>query len=371
MKKRKVVLLDIFYLLMAQTGIKTYTETLIEVFQHYPEDDFQVVVYPSLEKIQKITFFKGRISLWKRLLFQLIYHGYKLTWLPIKSHLVQARVVINPDILSNIWGKGTIVQVHHDTFLWDSPEHYNPTWLKGYLRLLHAAHRRGRAAILTISEFSKERLGHIFPKAKSIDTIYPSVHLGLNNKAATPSPISDLYLLHVGVFEKRKNLVSLIEAFYLVLQKSPDLKLVLVGQSAPKPDMDASAEMEATVQRLGLEDRVIYTGYLSQQALQQYYQHAAMYVFPSKNEGFGVPILEAFYHRLPVVISPQGALKEIGDAGVYVAAGYEPKALAAAIDTVLSDEQLQKGLIIAGQQRLTYFSQERYAKDLYQWLRKL
>src|SRR5690606_31751108 len=121
------------------------------------------------------------------------------------------------------------------------------------------------------------------------------------------------FILHVGTLEKRKNLVRLIEAFHLLRQSGhDDYSLVLVGQPSPKSDMDGSAEILQARSRLGLEQFVLMPGYASDGDLAYFYRYAQLYAFPSINEGFGLPVIEAFHHQMPVIVANNTCLPEVG-----------------------------------------------------------
>jgi len=74
---------------------------------------------------------------------------------------------------------------------------------------------------------------------------------------------------------------------------------------------DDTVAIQQTIKELGLQDHVICTGYLSDAAVAQAYEHASLYVFASYNEGFGLPLLEAFKFKLPVLIANNSCLPEV------------------------------------------------------------
>src|SRR3990170_2082401 len=114
------------------------------------------------------------------------------------------------------------------------------------------------------------------------------------------------YLLSVSTIEPRKNLERLIEAFHLLLQIEPDSLLVIVGKVGWR-----SKAVFSLVQSRGLQQRVIFTGYLSEEDLSAVYQGARLFIFPSISEGFGLPPLEAMAKGTPCLISEPTALPEI------------------------------------------------------------
>ena len=129
------------------------------------------------------------------------------------------------------------------------------------------------------------------------------------------------YLLFVGALQTRKDPLVAIEALSLI---DSDVRLLLVG-----PDKGAASEARRTVARLGLNGRVEFTGHVEKPALAALYRGAQALVFPSRYEGFGLPVLEAMASGTPVVATSAGAIPEVaGDAAVLVAPG-DPAAIAA------------------------------------------
>jgi glycosyltransferase involved in cell wall biosynthesis len=137
------------------------------------------------------------------------------------------------------------------------------------------------------------------------------------------------YLLFVGSLQARKDPVTAIEAFSRV---TGELRLVLVG-----PDKGGGREARATAERLGVADRVEFTGHVGKTELASLYRGARALVFPSRYEGFGLPVVEAMASGTPVVASSAGAIPEVaGDAAILVEPG-DPAGLAAGVAQALVD----------------------------------
>jgi glycosyltransferase involved in cell wall biosynthesis len=142
-------------------------------------------------------------------------------------------------------------------------------------------------------------------------------------------PDAPPYALFVGGIQPRKDPLAAIEALALV---GGDLRLVLVGDEKRGGD-----EVRAAIRRLGLEDRVELAGYVEHAGLASLYRGASCLVFPSRYEGFGLPVLESMASGTPVVATRAGAVPEVaGDAAVLVEPG-DTEALAEGIKEVLVD----------------------------------
>jgi glycosyltransferase involved in cell wall biosynthesis len=148
------------------------------------------------------------------------------------------------------------------------------------------------------------------------------------------------YLLFVGALQPRKDPVAAIEALSLA---DSELGLVIVG-----PDKGAAADAKRAVARLGLNGRVEFAGHVEKPELAALYRGAEALVFPSRYEGFGLPVLEAMASGTPVVATSAGAIPEVaGGAAVLVDPG-DPVALAGGIERALADRER---LVPAGLER--------------------
>jgi glycosyltransferase involved in cell wall biosynthesis len=153
------------------------------------------------------------------------------------------------------------------------------------------------------------------------------------------------YLLFVGALQTRKDPLVAIEALSMV---DSDLGLVFVG-----PDKGAASEARRVVARLGLNGRVEFAGHIEKPALAALYRGAHALVFPSRYEGFGLPVLEAMASGTPVVAASAGAIPEVaGDAAILVDPG-DPAALAAGIERATAERQR---LVRAGLERARAYS---------------
>ncbi len=167
------------------------------------------------------------------------------------------------------------------------------------------------------------------------------------------------YVLAIGTIEPRKDYVTLISAMNLVWQTQPDVKLVIVGG-----DGWGVEEVDETVSRLGVADRITRCGYVSDDLKADLLAGAELLAYPSIYEGFGLPVLEAMDAGLPVVGTQVPAVVEVaGDAAVLVPVG-DVEALASAISTVLVEGQVRCHLRRKGIERCGHFSWDNAAAEL-------
>ena len=174
------------------------------------------------------------------------------------------------------------------------------------------------------------------------------------------------YLLSLGTLEPGKNRSILLQALRRLVDDGCDLSLAIVGQLGWS---DTATEQELS--RLGLRERVRFTGYVPQADLPALYNAASVFVFPSLHEGFGLPALEALACGTPVVTSNRSALPEgVGEAALLV----DPEsadAISAAIARVLDEPTLAALLRQAGIERAASFTWEACAQATLQVYREV
>jgi glycosyltransferase involved in cell wall biosynthesis len=198
--------------------------------------------------------------------------------------------------------------------------------------------------VLAVSEQTKRDLVERYHVDERKVVVTPN---GVDEAFRPEGPTRDgrPYLLFVGALQLRKDPLAAIEALSLA---DSDLGLVLVG-----PDKGAAAEAGRAVARLGLNGRVEFAGHVEKPELAALYRGAEALVFPSRYEGFGLPVLEAMASGTPVVATSAGAIPEVaGDAAVLVGPG-DPVALAGGIERALADRDR---LVRAGLERARLYS---------------
>lgn len=369
-KHRKIkVGVDTRDLQIAKTGVKTYLEELCKEFAK-PDEAFEFVFIKN-----RIPVYTGSNKLGK-LVEHFRFQWWKQIMLPLKAKINGCDILFCTDFFVPVfsWGIKT-VPVFHDAFFWEYPQHYNKYWRTLFIQLgLRAAKKS--AFIITPTQYTQEQITRYSGIEK--EKIIP-IHEGPKRfKAAGAStleeplnadPIGKPYLFHIGTAEKRKNLPFLIKAFAALINTPEalipsNLCLVLAGQFSNKSTIDDGANILATIEACNVKDRVILTGYLPDEAIPAYYSHAACYVFPSLNEGFGIPILEAFQYGCPVLIANNSCLPEVaGDAAL----AFDPTdqaALVAQLKEVLSNAKLRDTLITKGKERGKQFTWESAAVEI-------
>lgn len=231
-----------------------------------------------------------------------------------------------------------------------------PKWLHrirmlGYRLILWQAHRKA-VKIIVPTDYVRDAVAkfHLFTNRKLVVTKEAS-EPPIQANAKAPEYQPDKFIMYLGRAFPHKNLRRLIEAFGLLKQDFPELKLVLVG----KGEYHAN-QIKKWVKSKPYFHDIIFTGFVSDAEAKWYYTHARAYVFPSLSEGFGLPGLEAMVHGCPVVSSDATCLPEVyGDAAHYFDPR-DPEDMAAKIHQVMSKEPLRQKLIQNGYKQARKFS---------------
>ena len=151
------------------------------------------------------------------------------------------------------------------------------------------------------------------------------------------------YVLAMGSTRAHKDLPTLLAAFSAIAARHDELRLVLVGAEQP-----GYLERELPAAPPDVLARIEFSGPVTDGQLRTLYAGAALFAFPSRYEGFGLPPLEAMALGAPVVAADATSIPEVvDDAGLLVAPG-DAAAFADAIERVLGDEELRRGLVAAG-----------------------
>lgn len=219
---------------------------------------------------------------------------------------------------------------------------------------LIAISRSGAEDIVAYLRVPRERID-VVPLGPGVEiSVAPTPEPALRDRLALGAgPI----VLAVSAKKVHKNLLRLLEAMRIVVEREPTAMLVLPGRPTEHEE-----QLRAFAARQGLVANVAFPPFVDQADLEGLYAAASCFVLPSLNEGFGLPILEAMRRGVPVACSNVSAMPEVaGDAARY----FDPlrsEDIAAAVLAVLCDRALVSRLVAAGQQRARAFSWEATAE---------
>jgi glycosyltransferase involved in cell wall biosynthesis len=327
-------------------GIAVYTLNLLRMISKTPTD-FDFVIYLNrngAEHVNKIQFPSNCRLCW---VSKFVSPDYRF-----KGHLLRllhanylrlrhpSSVIFGTSQLEAIfWGGPQIITIHDTIPLLFRRQHKKQYHY--FKRLLPYVLRRAKT-VITPSFHSKEQLHKIYglPDSK-VKVIYHGV-----STLPAKKLVRHNFIFYCGRLAPLKNLDGLLTAFSL-LPQTLDYDLVIAGNGTREEIQKASSTR-----------RVIVRQDVSDLEMAELFSRAALFVFPSFYEGFGLPPLEAMSFGCPVIASNAGSLPEIcGDAAYYVDP-HNPREIAHAIETVLSDAELRECLSIRAFERVSQYRWE-------------
>ena len=174
------------------------------------------------------------------------------------------------------------------------------------------------------------------------------------------------YLAYIGNLHPRKNLVTLVEAFACLRRRGLEHRLAVIGGGGlGKLNNAEYRKLSLRVRDLGLEDAVVFTGYVPDERLVSLLRKADMLVFPSIYEGFGLPPLEAMACGVPVITSRRSSLPEVvGDAALLLEDPLDAEEIAGCVERLLADGELRARLVEEGLKRAVAFTWEKAAREV-------
>ena len=208
----------------------------------------------------------------------------------------------------------SVVTIHDLLFL-KYPQFYNFIDRKIYnFKSKYACKKADK--IIAISQQTKEDIVNYYNiNPNKIEVIYQSCHKDFINSntnlqidSKLKSQLSKPYVLFVGGSEKRKNLFFLLKA----IRKINNIRLICVGKNNQK-----NGKIKSFITQNNLQRKVIFLNIKSAKLLAEIYKRSEGLVYPSIDEGFGIPIIEAMYCSIPVIISDKKIFKEIGGDHAY------------------------------------------------------
>jgi glycosyltransferase involved in cell wall biosynthesis len=221
--------------------------------------------------------------------------------------------------------------------------------------------------IIAISRFTKEEIIHYYhiPEEK-ISVIYQGCHKIFQQPATEQDKkevkeiyqLDQPYILYVGTIEKRKNLFLLAKALKRI---STDIKVVAVGRRTPYAD-----EIDSYLETEHLSARMTLLQDVPLKYLPALYQMASVFVYPSRCEGFGIPMLEALCSGTPAIGCTGSCLEEAGGPGSAYVDPDDDIALAREINDILSNPKRREMMTSTGKEFAKRFNEQQIYQDLMQ-----
>ncbi len=261
----------------------------------------------------------------------------------------------------------TVVTIH-DLIPLILPAYRGNRLVRAYTRLVCAAARRARR-VLTDSAASArdiERLLRVPAERVRV------VHLAADARYAPPPAdevervraalrLPERYLLYLGGFDRRKNVPESLAAYAQALPELGDIPLVVAGR-LPARDTAFTPDPRRIARELAIEPWVQFTGWVAEEDKPGLYAGAEVFLFPSRYEGFGLPVLEAISCGTPAIVASGSSLEEVGGAASLTVPPNDVSALARALARWADDADLRAQLRAACAPQATRFSTSEMAQ---------
>lgn len=349
------------------TGLGNYSRDLIRILEtYYPENTYYKYTPKIPQELSSEQLLEGNIHLPKGAfskIFPRFWRNFEIVKDLRKDHV---------DLFHGLSGEipvglqeaeiKSVVTIHDLIFL-HFPELYSSVdrWI--YDKKARFAVKNADK-IIAISEQTKNDIINFYdvPESK-IDVIYQVSHpafkkpksesekLAIRDKFNLPQN----FLLNVGSIEPRKNAFQIVKAV-----ETLDIPLLIIGKETAYSDT-----IKEYVSKNGLESKVIFKKGLTMDELAVIYSLANVFIYPSKYEGFGIPIIEALYSGTPVITSNSGVFPEAGGPNTRYVNPNNIEELQSAIIDILSDQKLAKEMSISGINYAQRFNDDVIAKQLY------
>lgn len=288
--------------------------------------------------------------------------GWTLVGIPRAARRAGVDLIHAPAYTAPRWAGVPVVLTVHDVSYELHPEWYpyRRDWLR---RAFYRSGARAAAEILTVSAFSAGEIVKAYGVPRERITVTPlgvTPAFGTAEQSGLPSGVAPPFVLHVGDLHERRNLALALDAVIGARRQggaAARLSLVLAGI-----DRGVVAALVARAAEAGIPEAVNPLGVVPERDLHALYRRAAALVYPSRYEGFGLPIIEAMASGTPVIGSRAASIPEVlGDAGILLDPDDVPGWTVAIVDVVSRDSTRER-LAAAGQRRAAGFTWDRTAR---------
>lgn len=291
--------------------------------------------------------------------------------LPLLLRKLRVHIFISPDGFLALRAPLPQLNVIHDINFEHSPGNI-PFAVRHYYRHYFKRYAREATRLVTVSHYSKRDIANTYGvAAEKIDVIYNGVGDFFRPASAIEQSSQRQkltggrpYFIFIGAFNPRKNIDGMLQAYTLYRRQGGKAQFVLVGDKMYWPPA-----IQKVLDEHPYAADLQFPGRLSGEALNQVLAAAQGLMFVSHFEGFGIPIIEAFQCRVPVITSTTTSMPEVAGEAALLCPPQDYLRIAQAMHEV-EKEPLRSRLIDAGQQQLQKFSWDKAAAQMWQSIEK-
>lgn len=354
-------------------GVSRYTYTLLEALDRYSGDNMTYTVFVSSAEAAAASASPFGRSPRMRLepaRWSTTSPVSRIAWeqarMPARIRAVGAQVFHAPvNVLPELLPCPAVVTIHDLAFV-RYPEYFPPA-RRIYQRTFTQRSARAASLIVADSESTRQDIIATFgAEPERVCVIYPTVSPDFHpiDDVATLAAfrarhdLPERYLLYLGTLEPRKNLMTLVEAYARLRAEVPDAPpLILAGAKGWYYE-----PLFARARALGLDRYVTFAGYVSREEQALWYAGAALFLYPSLYEGFGLPVAEALACGVPTITTNVSSLPEVAGPIAAQVSPTDAGMLAHAMRDALTDQTLRARVVVEGPQWTQKFSMSRLAR---------
>lgn len=357
-----------------RTGLGNYSRYVLRILsQQNAENDYHLYIpkqghTPYLAEIPTLDRLRRHFPLtwlWRKL--SSVWRVWGVTK-DIKADGIEVFHGLSNELPLNIKRSGarSIVTIH-DVIFKSYPQYYHWIDRKIYdYKFRRACINADR--VIAVSQFTKQEIIRYYGiDDKKISVVYQGcdpiyaddVAPGKLAEVKERYALPDRFLLYVGSIEERKNLLLAVKALRLL---DENIKLVAVGKRTSY--IDTIKQYIKTCGKKGLADDVMFLHNVTFADLPAFYRLATVFVYPSRIEGFGIPLLEAITSGVPAIGCTGSCLEEAGGPGSLYVAPDDQEAMAQAIHKTFHDEKLRNSMIVTGKAHAKRFSDRLLCQDV-------
>lgn len=355
-------------------GIGWFTyETLIRIVNQHPEHEFYFIFDRKYDESFVFASNVTPIVIGPQARHPLLFYIWYEYSIPRVLKKIKADLFISPDAFGSLRAKTKTLTVLHDLNFEHFPN-IMPRLVQKYYTYFTPKFAEKADRIATVSEFSKSDIVKQYGVSPNkVDVVYNGANkefkpIEENTKRITKELYSKScdFFVFIGALNPRKNLSNLFKAFDIFKeQNKTNIKLLIVGEK-----MYWSGEIKDTFDAMKFKEDIIFTGRLEPEELHKVVGSAMALTYVSIFEGFGIPIVEAWYAETPVITSNVTSMPEIaGDAAIIIDP-FNPESIAEGLKSITFDENLREELIEKGKKRRLEFSWQKTADNLWSSIQK-
>lgn len=246
-----------------------------------------------------------------------------------------------------------MIATFHDLFVMTG-DYSTPEFRARFTALAREAVERADL-IITVSRFTADQVRDLLGVAESRLRVIPHGVRAIESSGDAPGGAKEKMILHVGAIQSRKNVARLVKAFEAL---EPGWKLVLAGGAGY-----GAAEAMRAIEESPRRSDISVTGYVSDAELASFYSRASVFAFPSLDEGFGIPILDAMARGIPVLTANRSATAEVAGNAALLVDPMRVDAIADGLTRLTRDAALREDLAVRGRAHASEFSWERASRE--------